>query len=1299
MKKRLSLFLVLTLLFSCMPYFEVHAAKALNPNGTTEIEAKANDGDYDASSGKAGIPVESGNLSFNQDDYVIFKVSVSKKAEYSVDFLTGCPPGSAPVFDIYIDGAYKTTVNISSGADYTDYHQNSTVGKVELSSGEHEVKILNSSAYGVYFRGIIFEPTEVPPRLITKGAYRETVLPAVIEAEDFDLGQDGATSIDGVNNGRQYRKEDKIDIYSNGADGYYIELAAGESVKYTFNVQHEGAYTMWLGASTSGTASIYFDNAPYALDISGSGAATEAKAAVIYFEKGEHSIRVASETGKFTLDKLRFSNGGENALTVESFYTEQNKEDENLSASGKHSVFHEFYVSENGSDDGDGSENAPFLTLTAAQKAVREINSGMTGDIIVNIKEGSYFLPETLNFGTEDGGKNGYNVIYKGLNENNPPIVHGGKRVTNWTEYKNGIYKAPLSGVEHLRNFYVDGQPMTRARSKYMYPIKEMYSTSATRNEGFKVDGSNFPQIAKPEVLETVWPVTWFTQRLQVEDITRTDSDVIIHMQQPSFAMLTGADTVETVYGKACFLENALELLDEPGEFYYDKDEETIYFYPYKEQNLNTAEAYAPVTEYLMNISGTDKTNKLENLTFENIDFRYGAWNDTSKEGFKGTQATSLFKVVDGVKVNYTMPAQIMINRAKNINIKDCRFSCMTATALEMNDAVSDSKVSGCAFWNLGGAGIIVDTFLHDPAYNKDSAMLSKMEQCKNITVENNLFRRVALEYYGCVAIHAYYPKNFNVYHNDIYDTPYTGMSVGWGWGTEKLTDCCFDISYNRIVGSDKYMADGGNIYTLGETTGSTISYNYLASNADSRGGVYNDSGSKNIEIFKNVIEDVSRWWVQGMYNTGYLTAHDNWSERIDIYHVAATGNTTPQELLAKGHTLVPNANWTGEAAEIVENAGLEKEYRHLFDLVEFPEWLADPINALPKTDYNSARLNWIQAEDFMKGGEGVGYHKITPIYSSSYRPMEGVDMYKDYTSTAMGYVIGTDFHGEWWAYEAEVEEDGEYAIDVRAAQAGWGSGVDVYVDNVKVSEGVLLTDDTNYWKHNLTRVAVVNMKKGNHIVKIEINGGSFFFDAVGVTPANIPLHAEEGTIDEGKIVSREEFTEQKINPYKKTQTSFKDMENHWAKKEVIHLAEAGIIAGVGDDAFAPEESLTKGQAARLILRALKLVYNEETEASYLEIAEENGYLKADEANDEISRQELAKMLTNAIVYKKGECLVDVASGNFADNNEIGSEYSVSVLAAASAGLMVGDEENMFRPKKTLTRAEAATVINRLIYT
>ena len=75
-------------------------------------------------------------------------------------------------------------------------------------------------------------------------------------------------------------------------------------------------------------------------------------------------------------------------------------------------VMAEYYVSNNGNDSNDGTEDKPFATIERARDEVRKINADMTGNIIVHIAEGTYVLDDTLTFDERDSASNGFTVKY-----------------------------------------------------------------------------------------------------------------------------------------------------------------------------------------------------------------------------------------------------------------------------------------------------------------------------------------------------------------------------------------------------------------------------------------------------------------------------------------------------------------------------------------------------------------------------------------------------------------------------------------------------------------------------------------------------------------------------------------------------------------------------------------------------------------------------------------------------------------------------------------------------------------------
>ena len=104
----------------------------------------------------------------------------------------------------------------------------------------------------------------------------------------------------------------------------------------------------------------------------------------------------------------------------------------------------DYYVAVNGNDSNPGTIALPFATIEKARLAVQSrIATGMTKDITVMLRGGTYYISNTLAFTAADSGVGGHRVVYRNYPDE-VPVIDGGVPITGWTETTSG------SGISSL---------------------------------------------------------------------------------------------------------------------------------------------------------------------------------------------------------------------------------------------------------------------------------------------------------------------------------------------------------------------------------------------------------------------------------------------------------------------------------------------------------------------------------------------------------------------------------------------------------------------------------------------------------------------------------------------------------------------------------------------------------------------------------------------------------------------------------------------------------------------------------
>ncbi len=632
-----------------------------------------------------------------------------------------------------------------------------------------------------------------------------------------------------------------------------------------------------------------------------------------------------------------------------------------------------FYVSPDGSDTGDGSESAPFQTLTAARDAVRKINSDMSADITVYLRGGEYRLTEPVQFDTRDSGTNGHRITYRAY-DGETPVITGAVKVTGWTKGDNNLWTAKLDRDTKLRNLYVNdhranmGSLGVGAKGGYGdYSINKGQADwawdSGKKSDGVKYNINDFPRITSDfDDLEIVNGTTWNENIVCTRDIKADGNSLILLMQQPYGAIAqtpgwgAGFSTGgwHTIY-------NALEFVNDPGEFFFNKTTHTLYYYPMQGEDMSKADVEAPVLDRLIVISGKSTSDRVKNIGFDGITFAHTDYQLTEVAGSHGkatcqaAQSYTAFADSNWHKYAYemadTFPAAVYVTNSDSIYITNGVVKHTGADGISMTNDVINSTISGNYITDITSSGITIGHPQHVYIGDKKSGNHEKYDVgvegvCKNDTVTQNMLYDISVVhgFGGCAAITTYFGDSVKIISNTIQKTAYNGIHLGWGWCNFKDSTTCKDnvINNNRVINCLNRLHDSGGIYTIGQMPGTVINENYIQGiPAGGPGaptyGLHNDEGTAWIEENDNILEIDP--------NVTYTINCEDYGQKhhLNIARTYATVNKmgkNPPDSKIDTPIVVKDNVWPFQQYKFCLNSGVDDDHRQLV-----PRWLTSAAN------------------------------------------------------------------------------------------------------------------------------------------------------------------------------------------------------------------------------------------------------------------------------------------------------------------------------------------------------------------
>lgn len=616
--------------------------------------------------------------------------------------------------------------------------------------------------------------------------------------------------------------------------------------------------------------------------------------------------------------------------------------------SGRHSA-QQLYVAPWGDDGWPGTFERPFATPARAQQAVRAQAAGMTSDIVVNLRGGTYRLKAPLRMSEAggDSGRGGHRVVYQaygyGTARQEPVTLSGGREIGGWRPdpERRGVWRADVGRLD-TRQLYVDGRRAARASQGDGIPGKLTVTPA-----GLTTTSAVPLTWRTPRDIELLFRFDYVEGRCGVAGISRGPGDrTTITMDQPCWRM------ARELYGPELSalpsdVENSPNFLDRKGSWYLDRSRPArheLLYRPRAGEDMRRAQVTAPVLQTL--VSGTGSAGRpVHDIAFKGLTFAHATWLAPSEPAGFAAAWSMYLRPGKGDEIDVlTVPGNIAFRTAERITFQGNRFVELGAQGLEFSENSSHNTVDGNVFTDISDGGIVLGVLPPDTTGTN-----------RGNRITNNWIHHIGADHHAASGIWDTGGRETTIAHNQVDHMPYTGILSG---PSEDLRGLMRGnrIVGNRVFATNRLLADGGGIYLRGEqgtsyADGAVVSGNAVTDSAygEWNVGIYTDDSSRWMTVRDNAVHGYrasiggcsEEWGDRPVRNVRYHgnfwdDAVPDWLPRRD--HPGgwppAPDCGDPHDLEFAGNTPLTPAGPAAECAArpacaaIVDRAGPQPSYR-----------------------------------------------------------------------------------------------------------------------------------------------------------------------------------------------------------------------------------------------------------------------------------------------------------------------------------------------------------------------------------
>ncbi len=457
----------------------------------------------------------------------------------------------------------------------------------------------------------------------------------------------------------------------------------------------------------------------------------------------------------------------------------------------------EIYVAENGDDNAAGTVEAPLKTIGKARDLANTLKAKRS--VHINFQDGTYYLSEPVILGSAHSGSKAHTITYQAVNSGKA-IISGGTRLSlSWEPYQNGIYKAVIPDeVSTIDQLYVNGSNQRMARFPNAIDGKNVFDTwdlLHTKEPDVENDPLNTERIASwddPQgayvhaMHSALWgDMHWLVKGRKADGTLELEGGWQNNRPSP-------------MHPRYRIIENVFEELDVPQEWYFDKAEKTLYYYPESSTDLKSATIEVVRLKQLIVFDGT-KENPVQFIEFKGLVFRHAARSFMeNKEQLLRSDWTTY------------RGGAVQFNGAEDCTILDCEFDQLGGNSIFVNNYNRRITIKGCYIHHSGASGV---AFVGDPAMVRSPLFrygpqnydeLDKTpgpkgdnypEDCR---VEDCLITMTGRFEKQTAPVQISMSSKITVNHCSIYDVPRAGINISEGTFGGHIIEYC-DV-FNTVL-------------------------------------------------------------------------------------------------------------------------------------------------------------------------------------------------------------------------------------------------------------------------------------------------------------------------------------------------------------------------------------------------------------------------------------------------------------------------------------------------------------------